>query len=112
VQVCEKLRLLLSKLAGAAGFQSLMSRALAMAKAEVPSLEAVQVRADGSLAGFDGGGQNQHAGAIGQGGVVVVAQLLGLLVTFIGDSLTLRLVRDAWPDAAVGGMGAGSGEGP
>ena len=33
------------------------------------------------------------------GGVVLVAHLLGLLATFIGESLTLRLARDAWPDA-------------
>src|ERR1700722_3633147 len=54
VRVCEKLRLPLSKLAGVAGFRSLMSRAVAMAKAEVPSLVAVRVGADGSLDGLDG----------------------------------------------------------
>ena len=40
-----------------------------------------------------------------------MAQLLGLLVTFIGEPLTLRLVRDAWPNASVAGMDAGSEEG-
>lgn len=109
VRVCEKLRLPLARLAGDAGFRSLMSRAVAMAKAEVPSLAAVQVRADGSLEGLDGPGQDQNAGA-GEVGVVVVAQLLGLLVTFIGESLTLRLVRDAWPDASIPATGAESGE--
>jgi hypothetical protein len=34
-----------------------------------------------------------------KGGTLLVAQLLGLLVTFIGQALTLRLVRDLWPDA-------------
>src|ERR1700674_4717090 len=77
VRVCEKLRLPLQKLAGVAGFISLLSRALAMAKAELPSLEGVQVRPDGLLEGFDGTGRTQDAGA----GVVVVAQLLGLLET-------------------------------
>jgi hypothetical protein len=43
--------------------------------------------------------------------VIVVAQLLGLLVTFIGEPLTLGLVGDAWPDAPVAGIDAGSGEG-
>jgi hypothetical protein len=33
------------------------------------------------------------------GGAVVVAHLLGLLATFIGEPLVRRLVRDAWPDA-------------
>jgi hypothetical protein len=112
VRVCEKLRLALSKLAGVAGFISLMSRAVAMAKAEVPLLVVVQVRADGSLEGFDGLGHDQDAGAGSEAGVVVVAQLLGLLVTFIGEPLTLRLVYNAWPEASVTGVDAGSGGGP
>jgi hypothetical protein len=29
--------------------------------------------------------------------VVMLAQLLGLLVAFIGENLTLHLVRDVWP---------------
>jgi hypothetical protein len=108
VRVCEKLRRPLARLAGVEGFRSLMSRALALAKAEVSSLAAVQVRADGSLEGLDDAGPDREAG--GEGGVVVVAQLLGLLVTFIGEPLTLRLVRDAWPDAPVPATGAESGE--
>jgi hypothetical protein len=110
VRVCEKLRLPLVRLAGAAGFRSLMSRAVAMAKSEVPSLAAVQVRDDGSLEGLHGNGKDPGADAAGDAGVVVVAQLLGLLVTFIGERLTLRLVRDAWPDASIPAMSAESGE--
>jgi hypothetical protein len=34
--------------------------------------------------------------------VAITAQLLGLLVTFIGEPLTVRLVREAWPDASWG----------
>jgi hypothetical protein len=71
-----------------------------MAKAEAPSLAAVQVRADGSLVEPDGE-RDQAGGLLGDGGVAVVAQLLGLLVTLIGEPLTLRLVRDAWPDEPV-----------
>ena len=41
---------------------------------------------------------------------MIVAQLLGLLVTFIGEPLTLRLVRDAWPNASVAGLDTGSDE--
>jgi len=29
--------------------------------------------------------------------VTLLAQLLGLLVTFIGEALTVRLVREVWP---------------
>ena len=34
---------------------------------------------------------------IAEGSVVVFAQLLGLLVAFIGENLTLRMVREVWP---------------
>ena len=107
VPACEKLRVPLARLVGVAGFRSLLSRALAMAKAEVPSLETLQVRPDGSLEDLDEVGRPQDAEA----GAVVLAQLLGLLVTFIGEPLMLRLVSDAWPDAAGAGIDAGSGEG-
>jgi hypothetical protein len=94
-RACETLRGPLAKFVGLAGFRSLLSRALAIAKAEIPSLVSVQVRPDGSLEGLEEVDQNQAADT----GVVILAQLLGLLVTFIGEPLTLRLVHDAWPDA-------------
>ena len=93
-RACEKLRVPLAKFAGVAGYRSLISRALAMAKAEAPSLEPVQVRLDGSLEGFDATGKNQDAEAL----VVVLVHLLSLLVTFIGEPLTMSLIRAAWPD--------------
>lgn len=110
VRVCENLRLRLSKLAGDAGFRSLMSRAVALAKAEVPLLAAVQVRADGSLEGFDRPIPGQDTGSGDEAGVAIVAQLLGLLVTFIGEPLTHRLVRDAWPNASLAEPNPGSDE--
>lgn len=94
-RACETLRGPLAKFVGVAGYRSLLSRALAMAKAEVPSLGPVRVLPDGSLGGLEGVERNEDTDA----GPVVVAQLLGLLVTFIGEPLTLRLVSDAWPDA-------------
>ena len=32
------------------------------------------------------------------GTCVVLANLLGVLMTFIGDYLTVRILRDIWPD--------------
>jgi hypothetical protein len=106
VRACDRMRVPLAKLVGVAGFRSLLSRALAMAKAEAPALDGVRVRPDGSLEGLDASERTMNEEA----GVLVVARLLGLLVTFIGEPLTLLLVRDAWPDATVDGIDAGSGE--
>ncbi len=96
-RVIEELRLRLIKLAGIDGFRALLSRALTLAKAEVPSLNMVQLSADGSVEGFDGIEQGREARAATQAGTVLVAHLLELLVTFIGAPLTLSLVRDKWP---------------
>jgi hypothetical protein len=98
-RVCDRLRVPLARLAGVAGFHSLLSRALALAKAEVVSLEPVRVRADGSLDGLDVTGSGPGAGPGGDAGAVIVAHLLGLLATFIGEPLMRQMVRDTWPDA-------------
>jgi hypothetical protein len=102
VRTCEKLRAPLAKFAGAAGFASLLSRALALAKRQAPSLEGLWVLADGTLMGFKEIPQDlPDAEATRQGGVILVTELLGLLVIFIGEPLTLSLVREAWPHASI-----------
>ena len=107
LRVCERLRVPLSKLAGTAGFATLLSRALALAKAQAPSLSPLRVREDGSIQPTDQPSP-QNPGTPGSpanlalpdtdAAVVLIAQLLGLLITFIGEPLTLRLVNDVWPD--------------
>jgi hypothetical protein len=99
VRVIEELRLRLIRFAGVDGFRSLISRALTLAKTEIPALHMVEVGADGSVEGFDG--IEQREGAAGQIETILVAHLLQLLVTFIGAPLTLSLVRDTWPDASM-----------
>ena len=87
LRVYEKLRQSLSVFAGSAGFQSLASRALALARSEAPSLSAARVSADGSLQGL-GEFEPQididkdRAGGYpaGEGGIVLIARLLGLLL--------------------------------
>lgn len=102
-RVIEELRLRLIKFAGVDGFRALLSRALTLAKAEVPSLNMVQVSADGSLKGFEGIEERQEAGTTGQAEMILVAHLLALLVTFIGEPLTLYLVSGKSPDASMDG---------
>lgn len=94
VRVCEKLRVPLAKFLGIDGYRSLTARALAIAKAETPSLGPVQVQSDGSLDGID----PKDAEAA----VVVLVHLLGLLATFVGERMTLRLALDVWPEACLG----------
>lgn len=99
--VCEKLRPHLADLMGNTGVRTLLSRALAQAETEVPSLRALQVKVDGSLEHSGELEVQADAQELAQGSVVLVARLLGLLVTFIGETLMLRIVCDAWPDLAL-----------
>ena len=96
-RVCEKLRGPLGKIMGVGGFHSLLARAVRLSGAEAPWLRAVQIAADGSLEDLNRleAEQDGRAGAAGE--AVLVAELLGLLVTFIGSDLTLRLLHEIWP---------------
>ena len=91
-RVCARLRQPLITLAGVAGFRSLLSRALTLARAQTPSLSAVQVAADGSLQGLDERRPQIDAGQTREAGIILVTQLLGLIVRVLGDAMTLQLV--------------------
>jgi len=102
-RVCAKLRRPLITLAGVAGFRSLLSRALTLARAEAPGLSAVQIAADGSLQGLDEMEPQIGKDQAREGGAILIAQLIGLLLTFIGEGLTLSMVQTVWPEAAFDG---------
>ena len=105
--VCEKLRPHLATLMGNTGFRALLSRSLALANAEVPWLRAVHVKADGALEGLNELGAQVDPDEFFEGCVVLLAQLLGLLVAFIGENLTLRLVREVWPKLSLNDLDFG-----
>jgi hypothetical protein len=94
-RVIEKLGRPLSRLAGVAGFRMLLVRALTLAKAQVPCLNPVQVKPDGSLEGFSDLGNRAEAA---QAGVMLITELLGLLAAFVGEAFTRGLVLNVWPD--------------
>jgi hypothetical protein len=111
LRVYEKLRQSLGAFAGTAGFQSLASRALALARTEAPSLSVARVSADGSLQGLD---EFEHQidmdkSRAGEGGIILIACLLGLLLIFLGENVTLSLLRNAWPGAAFDDRNSGNG---
>jgi hypothetical protein len=81
----------------------------------------VQVTVDGALKGLgdvdpqtnmnkDQAG-NQQAGEDppGEAGAILIARILGLLLTFLGEALTLSLLRNAWPDATFDDRNSGNG---
>lgn len=98
--VVDKLRGPLMILAGSQVFRALLSRALALAIDEVRWLRAVHVKADGSLECPPEVAQLDKE-EIAHAEAVLITQLLGLLLAFIGPALTLRLLQDVWPGAPV-----------
>jgi hypothetical protein len=97
VRVCKKLRGPLGKILGNGVFRSLLSRALALAAAEVSWLRTLQINADGTLEGLDQLEAKLDSRVSAEGEVGLLSQLLGLLITFIGPALTLQLLSDIWP---------------
>jgi hypothetical protein len=89
-RVCNKLRRPLNNLVGRTAFSSLLQRALTLAKRESPALRGVEVMDDGSLSGFEGAETASRP--------VLIAHLIQLLITFIGEGLTLTLLLDIWPE--------------
>jgi hypothetical protein len=111
LRVYEKLRQGLGEFVGVAGFQSLASRALTLSTPEAPSLSAARVTADGSLQGL-GEIETQidmDKDRAGEGGIILIARLLGLLRIFVGEALTLSLLRNAWPGEAFDDRNSGNG---
>jgi hypothetical protein len=102
VRVCDTLHRSLSRLLGVAGFRALLARALTLAADEARWLHAVRVTADGSLEGWGDVAGQRSRDERAHGGELVIAQLLGLLVTFIGAALTARLMQEAWPELSAG----------
>jgi hypothetical protein len=100
-RVCEKLRQSLSALVGVTGFRLLRARALNLQRVEFPWLGQLEAKADGVLtcpAATEADLTEHEARA---GSAALIAQLLGLLMTFIGTALTQRLLLDSWPKAAL-----------
>jgi len=94
--VCEKLRPILATLMGNGGFEALLLRALALAAKAIPALAAAKLNSEGALE-FDPSSAQMNPGDLKEANIVLIAQLLRLLNSFIGEELTVRLVREAWP---------------
>jgi hypothetical protein len=107
VAVLERLRASLSSLAGIEGFCSLLRRALILAVADHAALREATVDAEGHLRGIANADTTGPGGADEEAILAVVAHLLDLLVTFVGRSLTLRLLQEAWPDLDLNAAPAG-----
>ena len=106
-RVYKKLRQSLVEFLGVVGFQSLESRALKLARPEAIRDGAAQIASEESLLGLEQG-LGESRGEIGtqidmdkdlagELGILLIANLLELLLMFLGEALTLSLLRNGWP---------------
>ena len=93
-RVYEKLRQQLCALVGVDGFRALASRALSLAKSQFPRLAPVQITANGGLAGICEVESQTGTDEDGEVGIILIEQLLGLFLTFLGEATSLRLIED------------------
>jgi hypothetical protein len=95
LRVYEKLRSQFCAPVGADAFQALVSRALSLAKSQSPDLSAVIVTANGDLRGFAEIETPLGTVEAGEVGIILIAQMLRLFITLLGEAATVRLIEDA-----------------
>jgi len=93
----EKLRPYLSNLMGHAGFSTLLARAVALSNSEFPWLNSAAITPKGTMSDFPEGAGELNPEALRDACTAVLANMLGLLVTLVGEHLTLRLLDEIWP---------------
>ena len=94
IRVYERLRRQLGASVGVGGFQALASRALALAKSDSPRLNAVKITENGGLFGLGEFESATETDEDREVGIILIAELLGLFLTFLGEATTLRLIED------------------
>lgn len=106
-RVCQKLGVRLARLITLPGFRVLVGRAVHLAAAEFSFLSAVHVGDPPGkwLEGLSEPILSVEPAQAGAAVTAIVASILGMLNTFIGEELVLRLLRDVWPDAPLGATG-------
>ena len=112
IRVCEKLRSLMSGLMGKTGFQALLARSLTIGAGEAPWLGTLSLGPDGAWQGLQQPIALEAQAGAEEGGIVLLARLLGLLTAFIGAHLTVQLVREIWPEFPSHDLDLESGDSP
>ena len=103
LRVYEKLRHSLVEFVGVSGFQSLAMRALTLTRHDAADLDGIRIAQNGSLEGL-GAIDTQTDTDMERGGdvgLLLIGRLLGLLRMFLGEALTLSLLRTAWPSEVI-----------
>jgi DNA-binding response OmpR family regulator len=99
--VCDKFRSPVQTLTGENGFRSILSRALMLSRSEVAWFGTVIISAKGFFEGLRRAEASLPPPEIIRGETVLIAHLLGLLFTFVGEQITRVLLQDIWPECSL-----------
>jgi hypothetical protein len=110
---CRRLHGRLDQLIGAGGFRALLARALHLAAKQFQWLAAVKVEEHPAceLTGLREAVKGQEVSSVNEAFSLVLANIIWLLVTFIGEDIALGLVREVWPEMETGAAVSASKEG-
>ncbi len=116
-RLCGRLRDHLSPLVGRAGFAALLARAVHLAQATYPGLALIALdetgASDSCLRGVHEFATAHTPTEVEAALTAILTQFFGLLVTFIGAALTIRMLGEIWPElgrAATNDMGTEAGQ--
>ena len=103
-RLCERFAEQLTPRIGDAGVAAICSRSLHLTQRNVPGLAPVRASAQGDapFALLQRSLEQQEPAAATEAAVAVLATASELLALFIGERLTIRLLREAWPDDFAG----------
>jgi hypothetical protein len=97
---CRRLHARLDPLIGAGGFRALLARALHLAAKDFPWLDVVSIEEHPAcgLKGLRKAVKGLDAQSVGDAFALVLANVIWLLVTFIGEDIAFGLLREVWPE--------------
>ena len=103
-RLCERFAEQLTPLIGDAGVAAICARSLHLTQRNIPGLAPVRPSAQGDapFALLQRSLEQQEPAAATEAAVALLATVGELLASFIGESLTTRLLREAWPDDFAG----------
>jgi hypothetical protein len=103
-RLAERFAQQLNPLIGDAGVAAICARSLHLAQQNVPGVAAVRAsdHSDGPFVRLQRSLEQQEPAAATEAAVAMLAAIGELLASFIGESLTTRLLHEAWPDDFAG----------
>jgi len=101
-RACDSLQRHLDRMIGLRGFHALLGRAIFLRRVEYPWLASLSV-GDGEGCALQGVAETVKAAGndASAGFASIIATTIALLASFIGEGLTTRFVREAWPDLPI-----------